>query len=186
MLTAIAGFTGLLLDALPIVRTVWRWLLERNLEVRVLPPKWQQGRDKNVVQQVAIEEPGPHFATFHFAARFANHRSDRRERVVEARVEFKKWRLWLWRNTVASVPVYERTVRRSDGPPVDDLPIEPMAAPLEVQWIAEGDLEPSDFPPWFSAVLVLDMMGPIRRLERHVMDYRRPSASWWGSWRPRW
>lgn len=160
------------------------------MEVTILPPLWAQGRDDAITHQVAIEDQPAHpSAQLHFAVRFANHRGDRRERVVGARVEFKKRRLWLWRKTITSIQVWERTQRQSGGPPITDLAIEPMAAPVEAQCIAEGDFD-SDmlraFPRLFDARLVLDMLGPIRRLERQIMDFKRPGASLWDRLKPGW
>jgi hypothetical protein len=188
MLLAVAQAIGYLFDGMPIVRNAWRWLLERQLEVEILPQLWSSGRDSEIVHLVAIERDDQRgaanpFIVLHFALRFVNHRSDRKERVIGAHVVFKKKRLWLWKKEILRIPICRRPGPTQTMEPISNIEIEPMSAPLEIQVYAEsGPLEPAVrdlFPGRFNAYVVLNMVGPMRRLERFMMDFKRPSAGFW-------
>ncbi len=65
-----------------------------------------------------------------------------------------------------------------------------MSAPLEIQCYAEsGLLDPavSDlFPRHFNAYLELNMVGPLRHLERLIMGFERPGFNLWDRLKPGW
>lgn len=195
MLLTLAQAIGYLSDGTPIVRSVWRWVLERQLDMEILPQLWPGGRDGEIVHVVAIERDDQRgalnpFIVLHFALRFVNHRSDRKERVIGAHVVFKKKRLWLWKKEILRIPICKRPEPRQEIEPISNIEIEPMSAPLEIQMYAEsGPLEPAVrdlFPGRFNAYVVLDMVGPMRRLERFMMDFKRPSANLWDRISPGW
>lgn len=186
---------GLFFDSVPILRSVWRAVLERQLSVEVLPQHFSSGRDDKIIYLVAIErddERGPErsFIAIRFALRFINNRTDRKERIIGAYVVMKKRRLWLWKKEILRFPVCERPAPPGDMLPISNIELEPMSAPLEIRCEAEsGSLDPSvrdDFPARFSAFLELDMVGPMRRLTRFMQDFNRPGFNLWDRLKPGW
>ena len=182
MLVTFLMALGVGLDGIPFVHTVWRWLLERQLEVDLREFEWRGGDKEKLNFTVTIEpnEPGavpwrPHFY-IRFALRMVNHRTDRLERVIGARFVIKKRRLYFWRKDVAEIAVLQVGAGQLHGPPITDLMIEAMSAPVEIRCVADEALDEdiSDRIPTLSEIwLVLDMVGPIRRWERNVQMLHR-------------
>lgn len=174
---------GVALEVIPAVRDAWRWLLERELEVGLREFEWQDGEKDELKFRVNIEEPEPggppwrpHFYVL-FTLRIVNHRTDRLERVIGARLVIKKRRLFFWRKDIAEVQVLHVGDGQLHGPPIADLPIEALSAPVEVRCIVDETLDEDirqRLPTLSEIWLVFDLVGPLRRWERNVqMLFRR-------------
>jgi hypothetical protein len=102
-MATILSLLGLVLDGLPLTRTVWRWLLERQMEVRVEP------LTDYVIQYAVPDERNkiPDIPVIHVNLRltFINHRTDRHERIIDCNLLLKHRHLILWRRTFATVPM---------------------------------------------------------------------------------
>ncbi|MEX0800725.1 MAG: hypothetical protein WD379_05875 [Dehalococcoidia bacterium] len=179
---SVAAIIGLLFDGVPLLRRAWRWLLERQMEVALLAPMWRSGRDPDMTLQVAIEAPADDqiemrasiFA--HFAMRLVNHRPDRKERIVGAKLALKKHWIILWRRTLVEIPVHQRGQGQLLGPIISDIELEPISSPVEIQCVAQETLDQSlreRLPKRFEMWLVLDMVGPIRKLQRKILPFER-------------
>ena len=160
-LSVVPGFRGLL-----------RWLLERDMEV-VIEPTTKPSLGKptfsvNVLRNTEI------YALF--TVTFTNHRTDRKERVIECSVELKKRHWFFWRKTIGSVPVSVRasTFRHiSRGPTsLDDLALEPQSSPAWVTLNATGTIDTVSLPRCMDLVVILRMVGPIRKIERLLTRVR--------------
>jgi len=178
----IAEFVGAFFNATPVVRRIWRWLLERQMEVSVIGPMFL-GQRENITLSVAIEEPPegeikmPPSIVARFALRLVNHRAERKERIIGASLALKKRRLFFWRDSLITIPVHQQGQRTLIGPPISNIELAPLCAPVEVQCVAFHTMDESirqQAPRRFEMCLVLEMVGPIRRLERKVMDFVRP------------
>ena len=199
VLAAIFGlfsWLGPAFDAIPIVRTGWRWALERGVEVAVLPANWSSGRDDRISLQVAIEPSDDStrfsflpFIHMLFSLRLTNHRTDRKERIIGVDLAFKKRRAWFWHKTLISVPVCERAASGKLRP-ITNLELEPMSAPLEWQCRVEHTFDREEdrniFPQRFEIWLVMNMVGPVRRMERVVEVMHRRGAGILAKWGPGW
>lgn len=177
-----AAFIGIFFDSVPFVRNAWRWLWERRMDVEVREFVWRDGGREELEYRVDIEEsePGdipwkPHFFAL-FTLYLLNNRTDWKERVIGAWIEIKKRRLYFWRKTLARLPILEVGQGQLHGPPIKDIELEPLSAPIETRCVAEQSLDESlrtALPRLSELWLVLDMVGPVRKLERKLQDTHR-------------
>ncbi|MCH8008133.1 MAG: hypothetical protein IIC91_04655 [Chloroflexi bacterium] len=106
---------------------------------------------------------------------FINHRTDRRERIIGANLLLKRRHLLLWKRTVATVPMraYEGNVYAQRDWNID---LEPTSSPItiEAEAIGQGLIEGKQkIPKRMKLFISFDMVGPIRRLERKLIDVKR-------------
>jgi len=176
-------FTSVLavLDRIPLIRAFWRWLWERRLEVSWGPPVWNAGPDPEMKITLGIEDtPGisVNFAPFlltMFTLRLVNHRTDRMERVIGGCLAIKKRRLFLWRETLATAPIYQRG-RSPVQPLLSDVPLPPISPPTEIQCMVQETFDRSlrqTLPRKSEIWLELELVGPVRRFRRKVSDLWR-------------
>jgi len=177
---AVAQIVDVLLEATPILRGLWRRLLERGIEVTVLPPLDPGGKEREAEPVIEVDrDPLPAVGrTIYadFALRLINHRTDRKERVRAGRLEIKKPRLFLWRQTVWQAPISGRRPPSAQPPgqPMANLVLKPMSAPVEVECRVLGKLD-EPLPKRSELWLVLEMIGPIRRVQRKIMNLAQRS-----------
>jgi hypothetical protein len=97
-----------------------------------------------------------------FGLRLLNHRTDRAERILGCYLEVKRSFLFFWRRTLLRVPV--RGILSEGSQPVS-LRLEPLSEPtIRHVMVAETVFGPP-LPKRRETYLVLEMVGPIRRLE---------------------
>jgi hypothetical protein len=185
VLAGIGLAIGWLLEGIPLIRSVWRRMRERQMEISVVGPIRSAGVPEELEFTLAIEET-PEFADFKpslftvFTLRLINHRTDRMERISGAYVSIKKRRLLLWRKTLARAPVHLRGSTDLLGPLVTDIPLEPLSAPKQVQCVVQEKFQESlrqQLPQRFELWLELDMVGPVRRVKRKIDDGVRKMAN---------
>ena len=159
----VAAFIGAVFDAVPLLRWAWRSLLERQMEVQI-----QLTSEEYDVQ---YGENAIIFATIRL--RLVNHRTDRKERITGACAALKTRFLWFWRRTIVTVPVTARV-----GPSLEDLLLEPQCSPVQLEAWIDGPTGNAKLERTMELWLVLDMVGPIRKLERKLTTVKhQPSSS---------
>ena len=108
---------GIILDSLPIVRKLWRWMWERDMELELREPRSQIVRGStglNVpdgtkpIMLVCVGE-NPYIYIW-LDLVLTNHRTTRREVITNCELHLKK-RHWLfWEQTIASAPALVESV----------------------------------------------------------------------------
>jgi len=157
------------IDGSPLVRVLWRWLLERDMEVRI--EGWDLGNHCTPVYEVNVGESPTIFAMFKLI--FVNHRTDRGQRILRAQVVLKKYHLWLWSKTMCGTPltVEDRsgglTIRPS---PFENFVLERQSPEYEFYIWTSGPLTypVMRLPKRMFLELELDMVGPMRKVRRRL------------------
>lgn len=153
----IAGF-GYVADATPVLRTVWRWALERDMDVTITKTS-----EKYYVMfknpDPAIPMAGSIWGTL--TARFVNHSRTHRERIIGAHVALKRPFLFFWRRTLATVPVHWHHYSNRNPFTLD---LEPQAGPIEAPLEITGETGDPKLYSNMELVLEFEMVGPIRRI----------------------
>ena len=182
-----AEWIGIAIRSIPLIGKAGRWLLERGLEVTIHPPAYPiMGQSLHTEPKfiLAVEPSTDPAATqvkpyvySLFRLRLINHRTDRPERVIAAQVVLKQRRWWCWHETLFELPLLDDS--GETGKPVE-VQLQPMSAPLEIDCKALGDIP--NLAEWSRARrieewLVLDMVGPIRRVERCIHTFERRPAN---------
>ena len=128
-------------------------MLERPMEVSVMP-------HENGLQ---VQNHGAIFAWLH--VRLVNHNTSTPQRISGCRVELKKRNWVLWRKALTTAAVIRR-----DGlnAPITDILLPPMSSPLEIELWANGSTRDISLPHESWLVLIFDMVGPIRKIEREL------------------
>ena len=167
-MTAVATILSLLYT-IPLIRRLWRWLLERHMEIEVKD-------HKPVIGKTYVVQP-PHFVDgVQIGTVYAlvdlyltNHHPDRTERVVGCWAELRTRRWLLWKRTLATIDV---GVPDPGDParhtPITDILIRPVSAPRKVTIQILGNIRDFTMPRRSELVLILKMVGPIRRLEHQL------------------
>ena len=174
------GF-GAFLNGLPLVRCLWRWLWERQMEIGFHSPishlpSFGPDEDDTPILTVHVHAANPHIHTW-MNLTVVNHRTDRPERIQSIELHLKKRRLWLWRETIAQTVASEHTHTASGFPqdvPFTDWLIEPMSARQTRSIWADGPIpiHPHALPPWMELVLHFKMVGPMRHMTRTLRVYK--------------
>ena len=161
--------------AVPPLRAIWRRVMEGHLEVDVLPtppdtePSFTVSGGGRDVPPTWGLVPAGLYATFRL--RLLSHRTDRPERVIGCSLAVKRRRLRFWRQTLLEVPM----VRRSDYGAVN-VRLDPLSGPTEIDLVVQDEspdsslIIPAEQLNGTEIVLVLAMVGPIRKLERKLRD----------------
>lgn len=164
----ILGIIGACFNALPVLRRLWHWLLERHMEIEVRPP-YSQPQGKPIFVVYVGERP--HIYMWVDLV-LTNHRTDRKERIIGCTLHLKKRHRFLWDKTIAEVPVeYSRlqgvSVQRT---PITNIELAPMSEPTVITADAQGPIgQPViSLPKRMKLVLEFRMVGPIRRIRRTV------------------
>ncbi len=108
----IAGWLDWLLNGLPILGRVWRWIWERKLEIELREPHSQITRRADGMVRYPDSRPlmsvnvgnNPQ-ASIWLDLVLTNHRVDRREVLRSCTLQLKRRNLYLWRQTLGSAPV---------------------------------------------------------------------------------
>jgi hypothetical protein len=175
----VTSLLSTIFEGIPPLRALWRNVVERKLEVEIKGTEFL-GKQRPPEFSVALEDsPGlipslPALIAADFALLLLNHRPDRPERLRRAWLEVKRRRWWFWRSTMIRVPVLQRTTQQDL--PVGDVLLEPMGSPVEVSCRVMGFLDSSlkrTVPRRSELWLVLDMVGPIRKIQRKIDDLVR-------------
>lgn len=162
------------LELLPYVRDVWRRFVERGLEITIEP--------RSPYHLMSLATAGdlgaPWWLRGTMLMSAVNHRSDRLERVIGAHVDWRARRLKLWRRTIARVRVYiDQAPGREE---VADIELPPMSKRHEVKLIFDDNVNLAEhgLPAWSELVLALDLVGPIRKVERSLTGVSHDARAW--------
>jgi hypothetical protein len=154
-----------------------------TLEVEVLPHKWSDGRKEEPILQLAIEPPFQFTAGYiylDFDLVLTNHRTDRKERIIKARLALKEKRFKFWRRTVIEFPVRQQVyITGPTEASLENIELEPLSAPREVYVHMSANIEKDAckaMPRFIEAWLVLDLVGPVRHLKKRIHSWIRQRA----------
>ena len=153
--------------SIPLIRSAWRWLLERNMEV-ITEARYED--IGYIVNAPNLTEGLSGYVNAIINLTLINHRADRPERIIECWGELRKRRLVFWKTTLAKLSV--NTNSESDYQlkyPITNLVLEPMGAPHKRPIQLSGELGGFNMPKKSELVLVFRMVGTIRRKE-HTLD----------------
>lgn len=153
------------LFAIPILRRLWHWLLERGMEIRI--EGWEQ-----LVQPVYEVNVGPNptiFAMFKLTLR--NHRTDRKERISRGWLVLNRRCLRFWSKRLCGIPLTIETHSGgvNDKPvPLHEIVLEPQSSGYEFYVWTSGPLtyQINRLPKETFLELELDVVGPIRKIRR--------------------
>ncbi len=165
-----------LLELVPILRWLLRRILGRNMEIEIKKP--YSKATPNTLPAMISEKPiinvyvGPNPHIYMWADLvFTNHRTDRREFILDATLHLKKKHWILWHKTLAEAPIRVHTaVLESRGPLLENLAIEPMSSPITKTVDARGPITipPRCLPKRMVLCIEFRMIGPLRRIRRIV------------------
>jgi hypothetical protein len=103
-----------------------------------------------------------------FALRLVNNSTRRKERIIGASLVIKARRRWLWHNDIITCPVYHMDEWGRKGDEIKDVQIEAMGPVCLLPCIVNKVPDDLKLPIKSEIWLRLDMVGPIRRLERRL------------------
>ena len=148
------SFLGMVCDATPGVKILWRWMVERPMEIST-----------KLVPERCYVTHGKH-GSFHarFQLRLVNHSTSTPQRIVGCHVNLKRSHCLFWRKTITSALVMTEHPDR----PITDILLQPLSSPLEMDVWVHGNTGDIALPHKSWLVLVLDMVGPIRKIEREL------------------
>lgn len=165
----------LCLDASPLIRRVWRWLLERGMEISIQHPHshplgkspFSNWKDGEPLYTVYVGE-NPYIYLWGDIV-LTNHRNDRKERITGCSLHLKKRHRLFWDKTITSAEVKESIPHGRSVPqykPINDIELLPMSAPLVLTVKAEAPIQVpvKTLPKKMKLVLEFRMVGPIRRM----------------------
>lgn len=158
-------------NAIPLIRGIWRWLLERNMEVIAKPHYEDMGY---FVYAPNLVEGFHGSVSAILDLTIINHRTDRLERIIACWVELRKRRCFFWRTTLAKISV--NTNSDSDyhlDYPITNITLESMGKPYKRTIRLSGELKDFRMPRWSELVLIFKMVGPMRKYECRLdtVDY---------------
>jgi hypothetical protein len=152
---------------LPLIRRIWHWLLERNMEVITEP------RYEDIGYYVSAPDPTKGLSGYVTAIinlTLINHRADRPERIIECWGELRKRRWVFWKTTLAKLSVTTNAdIDYQLKYPIINLLLEPMGAPHKRPIQLSGKLSGFRMPRWSELVLIFKMVGTMRKKE-HRLD----------------
>ena len=105
--------------------------------------------------------------------RMVNHRTDRPEHIVGCSVELKRRYLLLWHKTIVNIPVRVN----HDKTPWKEVFLEPMSRSHTVALNALSAFTNIELPKRSDLFIVLDLVGPIKKMERLLQHIERGPAS---------
>ncbi len=152
--------TSTILQGVPLARTIARSIRERGLEVKV-----EAGSDY-VIQYGDPTSKWPPAIYADLRITLTNHRTDRPERIIGCHLELKRKVLFLWSRTILSVLLRNR-VGNADK---FDIELPAMSSPTSIEVVAFGPglASKESAPKYSDLMLVLQLVGPIRRMERRL------------------
>lgn len=168
---------GFFFSVLPAIRTIWRWLLERRMEIEMHAPHCHPkglfpipctGEEKPIYS--VCVGPNPSISIW-LDLLLINHKTDQKERIIGGDLHLKKKNRIFWRKTIAKAPV-EYLIGRDKYSLVSNIELEPLSEPRVLTMRAEGSItEPIEsLPRKMKLVLEFRMVGPMRRKEYIVAD----------------
>ena len=125
------------------------------------------------MEVVILSNPAPEYEVFsspdticvakaRFSLRLVNHRVDRPEVIIGARLRLKRKRMVFWSQTLSVIPINDERFKY--------LRLEPQSKPEEIAIDVAGDI-PAILPKVTYLVLELEMVGPVRRMERKLTNH---------------
>jgi hypothetical protein len=168
---------GSFLDAVPVLKKLWRWVLERHMDIELYAPHSQpEGlypvsaqKGSNFLYTVNVG-PNPHIYIWADLA-LINNKTSQRERIIGCSLQLTKRHNGLWKRTIAEATV-EQLVSRDAYSAVRDVPLEPMSKPTVITIQANGEIKMpvESLPRKMELALRFRMVGPIRRMYFKVAD----------------
>lgn len=158
-----------LLELVPLIRKLIRWLLERQMEV-IISPHFEDSKPYSVLAPIGEGWGG---VAAWLDLQLINHRTDRPERIIGCWAELRKNRALFWRKTLAEIPikvVASPTLKRDM--PITDILLEPMCKPQTHVIKILGDLKGFQMPRKSELVIVFRMVGPMRKYVRRLTKVR--------------
>ncbi len=162
---------GAFCDGVPFLRGVWRYLLERKMQVEIagwfpdMEPIYSVWvfYDNGQGKVWLVEHPS---ISAMFKLTLINHRTDRKERLIGARVILEK-RVLFRRLIMATAPL-ELRLGGDSSPFPKDILFEPQSAPHVYTVQADGSIihPVATFPRRSKLVLEMDFVGPMRKVRR--------------------
>lgn len=149
------------LEGLPLLRTLWRWMMERGFEIQINPQGQYELRDPN--------EEVPSWMYGRMNLVLINHRTDRLERVIGAQVLLKRRAFWLWHRTIISTPL--RLVVGTSRRAITNIEMKAVSEPYAAEVSFEDSPDAEQFGRRMDVILELQMVGPIRRIERRLASF---------------
>ena len=175
---------GVILDSTPVARRLWRWILERNMEVELHSANHRLTRTG-----LHFPDDGPHFVIHDdqkepdmyawFDVVLINHRTDRHERIRDGAILLQRRWLGFWRRTIAIAPLVVGI--GGDSPPgvgerIQDIELRPISSPITLtcQAFTHIALPKVFWPNRLEVVLEFRMIGPMRRYRHVIQQWSKP------------
>ena len=150
----------LILNWIPILRRILRWVLCRKMEVIVRP----YFEDEESPYSVSVGDGQVHVHAI-LRLQLINH-NDKPERIIGCSAHLRKRHLLLWHRTIAETNVQEMP----DDLPFNNLLLEPYASPYNKVIRVSGGGECPRMPHKSELVLIFKMVGQMRRFEYKLQD----------------
>lgn len=153
----ITEYIGVFFDATPIIRRLWRWLIERNMEVEIKP----HFKDTKTYS-IAAPYPAKNLAGgvhSYLDLTIINHNTQRPERIIECWGEIRKNRWLFWKRTLARVDVESVP----DNKKISNVLLESLGEPKHLTICLSATLSGFKLPRKSELVLIFRMVGPIRK-----------------------
>lgn len=138
------------------------------IKLGILP---QIGREAEPLCIVHPGQPGGTHIYARFRLRLVNHGTSWPLRVIGCSLVLKKPHWGLWSKRLVEVPALNGITAE----PID-LFVPPFSPPTEVDVQADALMNLGELPRWFHVAIVLDTVGPMRRIERRLPFEIRPQA----------
>lgn len=150
-----------ILNIIPLIRDLLNWILERRLEVEVTPHWEDMSFGVSAPNQIPGFRGG---VSAYLDLKLINHSSKRPERIIACWAELRKRRLVFWRRTLSVIPVEMQSPDDWQVDiPISDIYLPPLSAPQTYFIKVVGDFENFEMPRKSELVLILRMVGQIRK-----------------------
>jgi hypothetical protein len=171
---------GIILDAVPIVRRLWRWIWEHNMELELREPHSQIVRGDTGLN---IPDGTSPIFTVNTGEKpyvymwcdlvITNHNKDRPEVITNCKLHLKMRHRLLWEKTIASAPVLIDTDNRgvrSKQKAWKPVRVRRFSLPKTIPVMAQGDITyPIEkLPRKMRLVLEFHTVGLHRRIKKAV------------------
>lgn len=178
---SLVDIVEMVFNGIPIIRRLWRWFWERDMELKLREPhsKIVRGQDGlNIpkgTKPILVVHVGENPHIFIWADLvLTNHRTSRKEVIRGCELHLKKRHLFFWEKTIASTPVlldqvFGVTHTRKEWEPIT---IEPISSPVVIPVWADGEITYpiKNLPKRMKLVIEFSMVGPRRYMSKVVED----------------